>query len=116
MAKDITDYSTLDFIDTHPDVVCGQVLMDRHRHYAIVAKKARTTFHLICVNSGILKVSKLSAREITEHWMNSEYPYEQALAHLQAMCNKQGATEAAKALLERLAKLGKEPQQQQLFS
>lgn len=115
MAKDFTDYSTHDFISTMPNIVCGQVLMNRQRHYAIVVKKGRTTFQLICVKSGILKVSKFSARQITEEWLDAEYPYDKALASLQDMAKRHGATDAAQALLDKLVKTGKEPTQVRLF-
>lgn len=115
MAKDFTDYNTHDFINVVPTVVCGQVLMNRQRHYAIVVKKGRTSFQLVCVKSGMLKVTKLSARELTNEWMAAEYPFEQALTHLQDMGRRHGATDAAKALLDKLAREGKEPEQGVLF-
>lgn len=111
----MTDYRTHDFIKTMPNVVCGQVLMDRQRHIAIVAKKGRTSFHLICVNSGILKVTKCSPQQITDEWMDAEYPYEKALAHLLDMGRKHGVTATAKVLLDGLKKTGKEPAQGRLF-
>jgi len=104
-----------DFIKAIPNVLCGQVLMDRQRHFAIVAKKGRTSFHLIRVNSGILKVTKCSPQQIADEWMDAEYPYEKALAHLMDMGRKHGVTETAKALLDELKKNGKEPAQGKLF-
>ena len=89
--------------------------MNRQRHFAIVAKKGRTAFHLICVNSGILKVKKYTPQQITNEWMDTEYPYEKALAHLLDMGKRHGITEAAKTLLDELAKRGKEPKQGRLF-
>lgn len=115
MAKDITDYRTHDFIKAVPNVVCGQVLMDRQRHVAIVAKKKPSSFHLICVNSGMLKVRKCTPQELTDEWMDAEYPYEKALAHLLSMGQRHGATEGARSLLSGLVKHGKEPVQGRLF-
>jgi hypothetical protein len=115
MAKDMTDDSTHDFIQTPPNIVHGQVLMDRHRHFAIVAKTGRTVFHLVCVNSGMLKVKKYSAKQITDEWIDAEYPFEKALDRLQTMGRKHGVTDAAKILLDGLSKSGKEPTQDRLF-
>ncbi|HUW24944.1 MAG TPA: hypothetical protein VMW07_00260 [Gallionella sp.] len=112
----MSDYRTHDFINTMPNVVCGQVLMDRQRHIAIVAKKGRTSFHLICVSSGMLRAEKCTPQQITAEWMDAEYPYEKALAHLLDMGRKHGVTDAAKVLLDGLAKHGKEPMQGRLFS
>jgi hypothetical protein len=116
MVKDFTDFSTLDFINAAPNLVCGQALMDRQRHYGIVVKKGRTSFQIVCVSSGILKLTKLSVRQITEEWMEADYPFEKALEHLQDMCKRHGATEAAKTALDKLAKDGKEPLQGKLFA
>jgi hypothetical protein len=63
----------------------------------------------------MLKVTKFSARQITEEWLDAEYPYDKALAHLQDMAKRHGATEAAKTLLENLLQKGKEPTQTRLF-
>lgn len=115
MAKDITDYRTHDFIKAVPNVVCGQVLMDRQRHVAIVAKKKPSSFHLICVNSGTLKVRKCTPQQLTDEWMDAEYPYEKALAHLLNMRQRHGATETARSLLDELVRNGKEPMQGRLF-
>lgn len=115
MAKDFTDYSTHDFINAMPNVACGQVLMNRRRHYAIVVKNSRAAVHLICVQSGILKVTRFTLRQITEEWLDAEYPFEKALAQLQDMARRHGATETAKRMLEKLQKSGKEPTQVRLF-
>jgi hypothetical protein len=115
MAKDFTDYSTHDFINAMPSVVCGQVLMNRQRHYAIVVKKSRAAVHLICVKSGMLKVTRLTLRQITEEWLDAEYPYDKAIVQLQDMARRHGATAAAKNMLEKLLKNGKEPSQVRLF-
>ena len=90
--------------------------MDRQRHFAIVAKKGRTSFHLIRVSSGMLKAEKCTSQQIADDWMDAEYPYEKALAHLLDMGRKHGVTDAAKVLLDGLARYGKEPVQCRLFS
>jgi hypothetical protein len=116
MAKDPTDCSTLDFIAPALHVTCGQVLMDRQRHIAIVAKKGRTSAHLVRVKSGVLKLSKLTARELVEEWSDAEYPFERAVAKLLDLGKQHGITDAARLALENLVKTGREPTQYQLFA
>lgn len=115
MAKDISDYTTQDFINLTPHILYGQVLMDRQRHIAIVAKKGPSSFHLVGISSGKLKVRKCTARQITDEWMDAEYPYDKALNHLLNMSRREGTPQAAIALLKGLARHGKEPMQGQLF-
>lgn len=116
MAKDPTDCSTLDFIAPALHVTCGQVLMDRQRHIAIVAKKGRTSAHLVRVKSGVLKLSKLTARELVEEWSDAEYPFERAVAKLLDLGKQHGITDAARLALENLVRTGREPTQYQLFA
>ena len=78
MAKDSTDCSTVDFIEPALHVTCGQVLMYRQRHIAIVAKRGRTSAYLVRVKSGTLKLSKLTAKELVEEWSDANYPLERA--------------------------------------
>jgi hypothetical protein len=115
MAKDPTDYSTVDFIAPALHVTCGQVLMDRQRHIAIVAKKGRSDVHLVRVKSGVLKLTKLSAKELVEEWSDADYPFDRAVAKLQELGRQHGITDAARIALERLVKSGCEPTQQRLF-
>ncbi len=115
MAKDPTDCSTIDFIAPALHVTCGQVLMDRQRHIAIVAKKGRTCAHLVCVKSGTLKLTKLSAKELVEEWSDVDYPFEDAVTKLQELGKQHGITDAARLALEELARSGREPTQYQLF-
>jgi len=115
MAKDPTDCSTVDFIAPALHVTCGQVLMDRQRHIAIVAKKGRTSAHLVRVKSGTLKLSKLTARELVEEWSDADYPFERAVSKLLDLGKQHGITDAARLALEHLVKAGREPTQYQLF-
>jgi len=115
MAKDPTDYSTVDFIAPVLHVTCGQVLMDRQRHIAIVAKRGRTTAHLVRVSSRTLKLTKLGAKELVEEWVDADYPFEHAVEKLLELGRQHGITEAARQALEELGRLGREPVQQQLF-
>ena len=115
MAKDPTDYSTVDFIAPALHVTRGQVLMDRQRHIAIVAKRGRTSAHLVRVSSGMLKLSKLSARELVEEWVDADYPFEHAVEKLLELGRQHGITETARIALEELGRSGREPVQQQLF-
>lgn len=116
MAKDPTDYSTVDFIAPVLSVSCGQVLMDRQRHIAIVAKCGRTNAYLIRVKSGTLKMTKHTARDIVSDWFDADYPFELAVAKLLDLGRQHGITDAARKALEMLLKNGREPKQHQLFS
>src|SRR5487761_2011079 len=115
MAKDPTDCSTVDFIAPALHVTCGQVLMDRQRHIAIVAKKGRTCAHLVRVKSGVLKLTKLTAKELVEEWSDADYPFERAVAKLLELGKQHGITDAARLALEELGRTGREPTQQRLF-
>jgi len=115
MAKDPTDCSTVDFIAPALHVTCGQVLMDRQRHIAIVAKKGRTSAYLVRVKSGMLKLTKLPARELVEDWSDADYPFERAVARLLELGKQHGITDAARLALEKLVKTGREPTQHRLF-
>lgn len=115
MAKDPTDYSTVDFIAPVLDVTSGQVLMDRHRHIAIVAKKGKTCAHLVQVKSGVLKLSKYTARELVDEWSDADYPSDLALANLLELGKLHGITDAARNALEELVRAGREPKQHKLF-
>jgi hypothetical protein len=115
MAKDPTDRSTVDFIPPALHVSRGQVLMDRQRHIAIVAKKGRTCAHLVRVKSGVLTLTRLSARELVEEWSDADYPFDHAVAKLLDLGKQHGITDAARLALEELARTGREPTQYQLF-
>jgi hypothetical protein len=115
MAKDPTDRSTLDFIAPGLHVTCGQVLMDRQRHIAIVAKKGRTSAHLVRVKSGMLKLTRHTAQELVEEWVDADYPFERAVARLLDLGKQHGITDAARLALEKLVKTGREPVQHRLF-
>ncbi len=115
MAKDPSDYRTVDFIAPALHVTCGQVLMDRQRHIAIVARRGRSSAHLVRVSSGTLKLSKLSAKELVEEWSDADYPFESAVARLLELGRQHGITEGARLALEELARSGREPVQRQLF-
>ena len=115
MAKDATDYSTVDFIPAVLHVTRGQVLMDRQRHIAIVAKKGKNSAHLVHVRSGVLKMTRHSAGEIVESWSEADYPFDRAVAKLLELGRQHGITDAARNALEELVRAGREPQQQELF-
>lgn len=115
MAKDPTDYSTLDFIPPELNVTRGQVLMDRQRHIAIVAKKGRASAHLVQVKSGKLRLARYTAGELVEHWSDAEYPFERAVEKLLELGRQHGITDTARDALEGLLKAGREPRQHKLF-
>ncbi|MGA8863547.1 MAG: hypothetical protein WBM09_01195 [Gallionella sp.] len=115
MAKDSTDYSTVDFIPAVLNVTRGQVLMDRQRHIAIVAKKGKTGAHLVHVRSGMLKLTRHTTGEIVEAWTEADYPFDRALAKLLELGRQHGITDAARDALEELVRAGREPRQHKLF-
>lgn len=115
MAKDATDYRTVDFIPAVLHVTRGQVLMDRQRHIAIVAKKGKNSAHLVHVRSGVLRLTRHSAGEIVESWSVADYPFDRAVAKLLELGRQHGITDAARDALEELVRAGREPQQHELF-
>lgn len=115
MAKDPTDCSTVDFIAPALHVICGQVLMDRQRHIAIVAKRGRACAHLVRVKAGTLKLTRVTAQELVEEWSDADYPFERAVARLLELGKQHGITDAARLALEELGRAGREPMQQRLF-
>jgi len=116
MAKDPTDSHTLDFLPpTVANVACGQILVDRQRHIAIVAKKGRGCAHLVQVKSGMLKMTRYPIKEIAGNWLEADYPFDLALGRIIEMGRRNGITDAARRALEMLLENGKEPVQQTLF-
>ncbi|MDD2916198.1 MAG: hypothetical protein PHP70_12870 [Gallionella sp.] len=116
MAKDPVDFHTMDFLSSATvNVTCGQVLMDRQRHIAIVAKKGRTCAYLVHVKSGILKLTKHATKDLAADWLEADYQYERALDKLIEMGRRKGITDSARTALERLLKNGREPSQRMLF-
>lgn len=101
-------------IDSMP-VVCGQVLHDRQRHIAIVVKKSRVSVHLVKVRSGMLKLSKCAAKELSSDWYASRYPFTEAIEKLLSMGKRQGMTKDVEDALRLLSSSGKEPAQMGLF-
>lgn len=115
MAKDPTDYSTVDFIAPVLNVTCGQVLIDRQRRIAIVAKKSRVCAHLVCVKSGALRMTRHTAKELVSDWSDADYPFDRAVIKLLELGKRHGITDAARNALEVLEKKGREPMQHRLF-
>jgi len=116
MAKDPTDYSTIDFIVPVLNVTRGQVLMDRQRHIAIVAKKGRVCAHLVRVKSGALRMTRHTAMELVSDWSDADYPFDRAVIRLLELGRRHGITDAARNALEVLEKQGPEPTQHRLFA
>ena len=115
MAKDPTDFSTRDFIPHELHVTRGQVLMDRNRHIAIVAKKGRDYAHLVQVKSGKLGLARYTAEQLHGRWLEVDYPFERAVAKLVEHGSQHGITDAARKALEDLVDQGREPKQHKLF-
>ena len=115
MAKDLTDNSTVDFIVPALDVACGQVLMNRQRHIAIVVKKGKSSAHLVQMKPGKLKMSRCTARELVEKWSDADYPFDRAVAKLLDIGKQHGFTDETRKALEKLVRAGQEPKQHELF-
>jgi hypothetical protein len=115
MAKDPTDYSTVDFIPPVINVTRGQVLMDRQRHIAIVAKRGKSSAHLVQLKSSKLRLAKYTASELVDHWTDADYPFERAVAKLLELGKQHGITDTARRALDELARAGKESKQHKLF-
>ena len=116
MAKDPTDFHTLDFLpSTAANVACGQVLVYHQRHIAIVAKKGLDCAHLIQVKSGTLRMARYPIKEIAGNWLEADYPFDMALDRIIRMGRRNGMTGAARRALEALLKNGREPVQRVLF-
>jgi hypothetical protein len=116
MAKDPTDYSTFDFVAPTLHVTRGQVLLDRQRHVAIVARRGAECAHLLRVKSGKLRLVRVPARELVENWSDCDYPLAQALRRLLEHGRQHGMTDTAQRALEALLKSGRDPVQAPLFS
>ncbi|MFZ2303037.1 MAG: hypothetical protein WAW10_14340 [Gallionella sp.] len=117
MAKDPVDFRTIDFLSSATvNITCGQVLMDRQRHIAIVAKKGKACAYLVRVKSGMLKLTRHATGDIAADWLETDYQYERALGKLIEIGSRKGITGAAQKALDRLLKSGKEPVQRRLFS
>lgn len=97
------------------EVFCGQVLMDRQRHIAIVAKKDMESVQLVGVRAGVLRLKKYLIREIEREWVGVDYPFDLAMGKLLAIGRERGITGGARAALQALAISGKEPKQGALF-
>lgn len=115
MAKDPTDYNTVDFISPVMNVACGQVLVSRKRLIAIVAKKGRVYAHLVHMKSGAVKLVKYAAGELVEEWSDTDYSFDRALAKLQQLGKRNGITGAAENALDDLIDARRRPKQRKLF-
>ena len=93
----------------------GQVLTDRQRHIAIVAKRGKTCAHLVHVKSGVLKLTRHTAGEIIAEWSEVDYPFDRAVASLLESGKRHGITDTARNALEELIRTGREPKQHKLF-
>jgi hypothetical protein len=116
VAKDLTDYSTLDFIAPTLHLACGQVLMNRQRNIGIVARHDHSHVQLVRLTARRLRLTRLTARELVEDWTVTEYPFEEALPKLLALGRQHGITAGAQRALDKLALDGREPLQTDLFA
>jgi hypothetical protein len=115
MAKDPTDYNTVDFISPVMNVACGQVLVSRKRLIAIVAKKGRVYAHLVHLKSGTVKLVKYTAGELVEEWSDTDCNFDRALANLLQLGKRYGISGAAEHALEDLIDTRRKPKQHKLF-
>lgn len=109
--KDPSDIHTIDFAGHDAPVCRGQVLADRQRHYAVVAKVGRKYAHIVCAHAGSLSLTKLTAPQIVDGWIEADYPFAKAVDALLEMGVKRGITDAARIALETLRENGRDPVQ-----
>lgn len=113
--RDPLDKKTMDFADSEIPVSCGHVLMDRHRHIAIVTKRTPKFAQLVRVQANTLRISNITSKQLITEWVNADYPFEDAVARLLELGKKHGITEHARKALESLAANRKKPFQFSLF-
>lgn len=114
--KDPRDNQTIDFATSEMYIPCGQVLIDRQHHLAIVARKTPKYAQLLHVQSSFLSVSKISSSQLVSEWMDANYPFENAVTILLEHGHRHGITEPARKALESLMADMKRPVQYSLFS
>lgn len=113
--KDPLDNQTIDFATSEMHIPCGQVLIDRQHHIAIVAKKTPKYAQLVHVQSSFLSVSKISSNQLVTEWRDANYPFENAIVRLLEYGNRHGITESAQKAIESLMAERKRPVQYSLF-
>lgn len=113
--RDHRDKHTIDFVV--PDIVLlkGQVLIDRERQIAIVARRSASYAHLVRVQPSLLKLTRISTKQLVADWMDCDYPFEEAVQRLVEMSKRHGITDGARAALDDLLAGGREPRQYSLF-
>lgn len=114
--RDATDKQTIDFVGAELAVSCGQVLMDRCKHFAIVARKSPKYAHLVHAQTGTLKLSKISAEQLVADWIDADCPLESAVTKLLNMGKRCGITASARTALESLQASKRPPVQYALFA
>ena len=114
--RDAKDRKTLDLVEPELTVARGQVLMDHQRRFALVARKSQKHAHLVQVQAGTLKLSKITAKQLVADWIDADYPFESAVTKLLDLGKRHGITESARVALESLRTNGRDPVQYDLFS
>ncbi|MBS4096929.1 MAG: hypothetical protein KGZ83_08865 [Sulfuricella sp.] len=114
--RDHLDTHTIDFIVPDVPLLKGQVLMDRQSRLAIIARRSASHVHLVRIQPSLLKLTRISTRQLVADWMDSDCPFDEAVRKLQEMSKRHGITDGARAALEDLLASGREPLQYSLFT
>lgn len=113
--RDPTDIQTIDLAGHDAPVFRGQVLADRQQRHAVVVKVGWRYIHVVCVQSGALRLSRLTPAQAVENWVESDCPLAKAVSALLGMGRKRGVADPVRSALEALQEHGRDPIQRELF-
>lgn len=113
--RDHLDKHTIDFVVPELSLLKGRVLMDKRNRVAIVARRSAKFAHLLCVQPGILKLTRVSSKQLLAEWMDSDCRFDEAVDRLLNLGKRHGFTDSARAALDELLADGRAPQQFPLF-
>ncbi len=109
--RDHLDKHTIDFVAPELSQLKGRVVMDKQNRIAIVARRSAKFAHLLCVQPGVLKLTRVSSNRLLAEWMDSDCRFEVAVEKLLNLGKRHGFTDSARAALNELLIDGRAPQQ-----
>ena len=78
-----------------------KVIVDRHRHAALLVKQSTKWVHILRATNRGLVAAKLTEDQLTSDWSElTQYPIENALATFRGVFRVKGGTPAALSLLD----------------
>lgn len=113
--RDHLDKHTIDFVVPELSLLTGRVVMDKRNRIAIVARRSAKFAHLLCAQPGVLKLTRVSSKQLLAEWMDSDCRFEEAVDKLLSLGKRHGFTDSARAALDALLADGRTPQQASLF-